>query len=297
MVDVAEVLAELGGVASRAELLRTTERRHLDAALRSGVITASARGRYVLPAMAGATTLAHALCGVLSYRHACLQHGWSVKQLPTRPELTMAKGRRPDPVLATAATLHRADLGSDDVVRLGGVRVTSTDRTLVDCLRGLPFDEAITIADAALRSGVTPGRLRTLVRDLGGPGSRQARRVAREATPLAASPLESVLRAVALDVPGLAVRPQVPLWAGARFLGRPDLVDEDLGVVLEADSFAWHGDRTALAHDARRYNEMVAAGWTVLRFSYEAVMGEQAWVREMLEAVVDRSTDHRHRAA
>lgn len=42
-----------------------------------------------------------------------------------------------------------------------------------------------------------------------GPGAPQARRVAQEASHLAANPFESVLRAIALDVPGLNLRPQV----------------------------------------------------------------------------------------
>ena len=51
---------------------------------------------------------------------------------------------------------------------------------------------------------------------------------------------------------------------------------------LEADSFTWHGSRAALARDAARYDRLVAAGWRVLRFSYEAVMGEPEWVRAQL---------------
>ena len=291
------MLAELGGVATRAQLLTEVPRRDLDAALADGAVVAVARGRYALPAMAGAAVVGHALCAPLSHETACLQHGWAVKAGPGLPDVTVSRGRRLRPDQAKAVTVHRAALGPDGVARVAGVAVTSTDRTLADCLRGLAFDEALTVADSALRAGVTPSRLRTLARDLRGPGSQQARRVAREATADSASPLESVLRALALDVPGLRVRPQVPLYAGGRFLGRPDLVDPDLRIVLEADSFAWHGDRAALARDARRYTEMVVAGWFVLRFSYEAVMGDPAWVAEMLGGLVDRRTDQRDEAA
>jgi hypothetical protein len=65
------------------------------------------------------------------------------------------------------------------------------------------------------------------------------------ATPDAANPFESVLRGICLEVPGLVVRPQL-LILTPRSSARPDLVDEDLRIVLEADSFAWHGDRAAL---------------------------------------------------
>jgi very-short-patch-repair endonuclease len=111
------------------------------------------------------------------------------------------------------------------------------------------------------------------------------RRVAKEASGLAANPFESVLRAVSLDVPGLALRPQVEIWDEG-FVARPDLVDEELRVVVEADSFAWHGGRDQLASDARRYNRLVVSGWIVLRFVWEDVMFHQAEVREVMGAAV-----------
>ena len=113
------------------------------------------------------------------------------------------------------------------------------------------------------------------------------RRVAAEASADAANPFESVLRAIALDVPGLRVRPQQVVrspvvWA------RPDLVDEDLGLVLEADSFAWHDDRAALDRDANRDHRSVASGWVVLRFTWEQVMLRPDEVRLVLGLVVAR---------
>ena len=57
-------------------------------------------------------------------------------------------------------------------------------------------------------------------------------------------------------------------------------------MILEADSFEWHGDRAALRRDARRYNLLVVDGWIVLRFAWEDVMFDPAYVREVLVAVV-----------
>ena len=87
--------------------------------------------------------------------------------------------------------------------------------------------------------------------------------------------------------------PQVSLRHGDRFLGRPDLVDERLGIVLEADSFEWNGGRHALARDARRYNLMVIHGWLVLRFSWEDVMFHPLGVKAVLEAAVTERTERR----
>lgn len=109
--------------------------------------------------------------------------------------------------------------------------------------------------------------------------------MAAEATPLAANPFESGRRAIALTVPGLRVQPQVVITDCA-FTVRPDLVDERLRIVLEADSFEWHGNRAALASDARRYNMLVVGGWIVLRFSYEDVMLHPEEVHRILVAAV-----------
>lgn len=110
----------------------------------------------------------------------------------------------------------------------------------------------------------------------------------------AANPFESVLRAIALDVVGLDVRPQIPIYDPG-FLGRPDLVDERLQIVIEADSFEWHGGRVALRRDAQRYNALVVHGWLVLRFAWEDVMFQPTMVQGVLEAAVAERTYQRCR--
>ena len=116
------------------------------------------------------------------------------------------------------------------------------------------------------------------------------RRIAHHADARAANAFESALRAIAIDVPGVRVVPQVSIYDPG-FLGRPDLVDERLGIVLEADSFEWHGDRQALRRDARRYDRLVVRGWLVLRFCWEDVMFDPDWVRSMIEAAVAERTE------
>lgn len=85
-------------------------------------------------------------------------------------------------------------------------------------------------------------------------------------------------------VPQVAIR-------DPHFLGRPDLVDEKLRIVLEADSFEWHGSRFALARDARRYNRLAVRGWLVLRFAWEDVVLHPEDVRVVLTAAVHERTE------
>lgn len=276
----------MGGVATRATLIGATSRAAVDAALAAGDLVAVARGRYALASADEAVRAAHRVSGVVSHFSAALHHGWQVRQDPDLPQVTVAKGRSPTAEHRRGLELHRTDLGPDDVVG----RVTSQERTLVDCLRSGSFADGLCVADSALREGFAPARLRAVARDLRGPGSAQVRAVAAAADGRAANAFESALRAIALGVEDLSVVPQVPI-RGPGFLGRPDLVDERLGIVLEADSFEWHGDRAGLVRDARRYNRFAVAGWLVLRFTWEDVILHPHEVARMLAAAVAQRTE------
>lgn len=289
-MDVAARLVELGGVATRAVLVAATSRRSVDAALREGVVVAVARGRYVLPGVAEASSAAHRVGGVLGLTSAALHHGWEVARPPQRPHVVVPRGLRVSAERRAGVELHRCDLLAEDVFE--GV-ATSVELTLLQCGRGLPFDEALAVWDSALRHGVPAQVLHRVAALARGPGGLQVRRLAVVADGRAANSFESVLRAIALSVPGLRVTPQVRITLAGQPAARVDLADEDLGVVLEADSFAWHGDRAALRRDCRRYDLLVVHGWRVLRFAWEDVMHDQDFVRQVLVgavAVVGRQT-------
>ncbi|HWJ67007.1 MAG TPA: hypothetical protein VNT31_10045 [Nocardioides sp.] len=287
---VVEELTRLGGVATRAALLLRVSRSELDAAVAGGAVLRLARGRYALASVDQALAAAHALSGVLCLASAALHWGWAVKHPPERPQVTVPRNRRVAPERSRAVDLRRLRLDADDVVD----GATGRDRTLLDCLRHLPFDEALAVADSALRDGYSPDRLRALTRDARGPGAPMMRRIADLASAAAANPFESALRAIALRVPGLQVRPQVSIrgqvGSTTRFLGKVDLADERLGIIAEADSFEWHGDRAALRNDARRYNAFVVHGWLVLRFTWEDVMFRPDEVEAVLRAAVAERT-------
>lgn len=276
-MSVVEHLERLGGVARRATLLALVGRADLERAVRVGDVVREARGCYALPGAEEAVRTAAALGGVLCLTNAALHHGWAVKTVPAAPQVLVSRGRTIRG--ARRAIVHRAELTPAEI----DGHWTSEERTLRDCLRRLPFDEALSVADSARREGVGQHVLDRVAADARGPGSRQLKQVAALCTPLAANPFESVARAIAMDVPGLRVRPQVVLDG----LGyRPDLVDEHLRLVIECDSFEWHGKRSALERDARRYNDMVVGGWLALRLVHADVMHRPDAVRRTLVAAV-----------
>lgn len=285
-MDPVDALHRLGGVANYATLARLCGRAAIDARLAAGAIRRDGRGRYSLPATDDARRAASALTGVVSHTSAALYWGWEVKTVPDIPHVTVPTNRNLTPPMRHLAQPHWAALAADEVTDL----VTRPERTLADCLRHLPFDEALTIADSALRHGAfSDSGLRRIAGDVRGPGAARSRRVAALANGSAANPFESVLRAIAVEIRGLNLRPQVRI-ASPHFFARPDLVDEDLAVVVEADSNTWHNSsRQQLRRDCRRYTGLVARGWLVARFAWEDVMFEPSYVREELTLVTARA--------
>ncbi len=160
-------------------------------------------------------------------------------------------------------------------------------RTVVDCCLDLPFDEALSVVDSALRSGL-PRRMLVAAASALGPRHRvRALHVVRLGSAKAANPFESVLRAIALQDAGTTWDPQHRIRYDD-FYARVDLADETLELVLEADSFEFHGERAALSRDCERYDELVSRGWLVLRFTWEQVMLRPSWVARVIERTVRR---------
>jgi hypothetical protein len=140
--------------------------------------------------------------------------------------------RRGEGLLMTRAPLGRAESG-----RSGPVRLTSCVRTLIDCAREWPLDDAVTAMDAALLAG------RTTIDELCAaaaaihhwPGAARAVRAAALADGRAESPLETRgrLRIIGsgLPVPEL----QVEIRSGGRLVGVVDAWFDEAAVAVEFD--------------------------------------------------------------
>jgi very-short-patch-repair endonuclease len=164
---------------------------------------------------------------------------------------------------------------------------TTPVRTVIDCATALPLDEALAVADSALRAGVSRTELLTAAEQLAGRGRDAAVNVVWYARRQAANPFESVIRAISLGAPGLRLEPQVPVNVVGRTI-HPDLVDVDLRVVVEADSHEFHTTRDQITRDCWRYDELALEDWLVLRVSWVQAMHRQDWVRSVLSRAVRR---------
>lgn len=282
-MDVVEVLTRSGGVADGRTLVAFTSRRKVRTAHERGEIIRDARGRYALPSAPEPRREAARLSAVITGLSAAAEYGWELKVQPSRPVLSVPRNRKVPAERRREVDLSWRDIPADQVWN----GVLCPGPTVIDCAKTLPFDEALTVADSALRhEAVTRQEIRRLAEMVPTTGRAQCLRVAREASPLSDNPFESVLRAIALEIPGLDLQPQVVI-SESGFVGRPDLVDVRRRLVVEAESFEYHGKRKALKRDCERYTELVLREWTVIRFAWEHVMFEPEYVERCLRRVVD----------
>ena len=266
-MDPVDALTRLGGVARFRDLERLTTRRRLRTAIVDGRIRRLGHGRYALPTARPALQLAARLGGYASHLCAAAEHGWEIARQPLEPQVVV-------PTHPDLPAFLGADVRHHPVTRVDASgTATGPLLTALLCARDLPFDEALTVADSALRHG-----------DLDHDGlvaaatswPEHVRRVVAYADGRAANPFESVLRALAIRA-GAEVVPQYQVRA-AGLVEHPDVADPLRGFVIEADSWAFHASRCDRERDCVRYNALTATGWNVLRFSYEHVMSSPSYV-------------------
>ncbi|MFC5262445.1 DUF559 domain-containing protein [Kribbella qitaiheensis] len=283
MESVPKVVARNRGNATFAELVEATSRRALAQGVKAGQVERLARGIYVLPGDDRDRRTALAYDGVVSHLSAAVAWDLPLLSPPPKPHITVPTKRRPR--RGPPAVLHWAPIDPGDRPS----RLTSMVRTVADCARILPYGETLAVADAALASGLMHHRQLVAATDaMRGPGRTNARRVAATATGAVDSFLESMLRALLITAGIEGFVPQYLVEDG-RFRAQVDLGHGVARIALEADGYQFHGSSSDFAVDCRRYDELVAAGWLVLRFTYQQVISDPEWV----VATVRRALSHR----
>lgn len=182
--------------------------------------------------------------------------------------------------------------GPDDLITLGGLRMTTPLRTAWDLGRLAHRDSAIGALDAFLRHGTfTAGEL------LGGVerfrrmrGVVQLRQLAPLADSRSESPGESTLRLRWLDLPSLPPpTPQVSITVGDVEVYRIDLGVPELRYGLEYDGEAYHGEEVAARDAARRTDLGRRFGWDVDAVRRGNVFGARRDVERVLQEGIRRA--------
>jgi predicted transcriptional regulator of viral defense system len=232
--------------------------------------------------------------------HAVASHDtaaelWNLPELGARTlEVTTDRpswGRQP------GVRSHRTItfLGEEHTVR-HGIPVTTVARTIVDVSARYSVVQLGEAVDEAMRKGrLRLDALRRCVTEVSpAPGRRMSRvhHVLRKRLP-GYEPGESdlemrVLRAVVgAGLPEPVQQYRVAL-AGRRC--RIDLAYPELALAIEVDGWEHHRTRTAFDSDRARENDLVAAGWRVLRFTSRSEPAEIARLVAALLAELSRES-------
>lgn len=170
--------------------------------------------------------------------------------------------------------IHRTPYVAEDMTTRHAFPVTNPARTWRDLAGVLRPAALLAVTDQMLARWCSAQELQAqLSRRPSGRGSARAKSVLPAADPRAESPMESVLRWLILDegLPAPELQ-HVVHDARGRFVGRTDLAWPERKVLVEFDGDL-HRERAVFVNDLRRQNQLIAAGWTVLRFSSADVMG------------------------
>ena len=291
-LPVVALLQRQGGLARRRDLLRCgLTRWRLDALVDAGALRV-VRGD-VLSAVVDAAddevvrAAVVGLDGVAS--HSTAARVWGIDLLHDDPgcHVTVARGRSraawPD------VTVHRRRLAVEETRVVGGLRVTSPLRSVLDLSLTQPLAPAAVSTDSALRAGlVSRWALRHACVGLAaGQDRSRVARVVRVVDPRSGSVLESVCRVLFVEAGLPAPVSQFEVRGpDGRLLGRVDFAWPAHRLVVETDGYASHADRSRYRADRRRTNALVLEGWRVLRFSWEDVVHDPAGVVAAVRAAL-----------
>lgn len=158
-----------------------------------------------------------------------------------------------------------------EVMVIDGMRVSSAARTVADLILDRDRLTAVSILDSALNRGlITFAELEDVAGNLAGRrGAGPGGGVLRDADARAESPLETRARLRSADggVPPDDLQAHIYDGTGT-FLARVDMLWRRYRVIGEADGAEIHDRPDALYRDRERQNALVAAGFTVIRFTW-----------------------------
>jgi very-short-patch-repair endonuclease len=226
---------------------------------------------------------------------AVLSHTHGAALLGLRPPLL---GRINVTVRSTGRRQRRGirvhsvrDLPPDHVTVVDRIPVTTVARTLTDLAGTVDTPALMRVVEAAERRGVldVPSSLAV---SAGRPGAERLRRLLATETPHTRSEFETALLALcdAFGIPR-------PLTSAHVHGYEVDAYWPDRKLIVELDSWEFHGTRAAFERDRERDAELHMHGLTTLRFTYAQVTKRRHWVAQRLAPRSRRGSSSARRSA
>jgi hypothetical protein len=190
----------------------------------------------------------------------------------------------------TGVRLIRAPVARAEVQMVDGSPATTRVRTVLDCLRLLPERAAVDLLDRALQRGwITHTELsRAATGWTGRVGAPRLARLTRLAGSGARSAAERVAVRLLRDAGITGWVANAPVYDDEGLVGVTDVAFERVKLALEFDGWAYHVTPDRFQGDRQRQNRLVAAGWTVLRFTWRDLVERPAYVISTITSMLAR---------
>lgn len=222
---------------------------------------------------------------VLSHHSAAVVHGIELPHaVPSRVQVIRTRSSKGGGQRNGVVHTRMVRLPPEDIECVDGLVVTSRARTVVDLARGMGFDAAVILLDAALRDPAGQGKesteyraaIEAVIRRCGRvPGIKMARDALAFADGRAESPLESRSRLMMWrhHLPMPVLQREV-LDRNGHLLARLDFAWEEEMLYGECDGQVKYGvllaegqtPSGAVMQEKRRANDLAALGWREIRW-------------------------------
>ncbi|MCH9669665.1 MAG: hypothetical protein K0U70_02235 [Actinomycetia bacterium] len=275
-MDVRQLLAAQGGLATRAQLLTVMSRKGLAAQVRTQALVRVWHGVYAStqPDLIGRLAGLDLMTGrsvVACMGTAAQLYGFSTEDVHRVHIVDPGVRMRPSPELM----VHQR-IGAP-LRRVQHRLATAPAWTAIEVARTLRRPRALATLDAALRCGAcTSDELDTAIGEQHGRrGIVQVRELESLADPRAESAMESETRLVFLDGGLPMPKLQYEILDSCGKLWRVDFAWPSAKVAAEYDSMQWHANPQAWKRDRMKYTRLAECGWTVVPVVVDDVRRDQ----------------------
>lgn len=285
-------LRSTGGVATRAQLLRSVPATVLDGQVGRGQLQRVFPHVYARrgPTTSGPTLLRAALMHVgdaSALSHLTALHIWGAHPLVHPLHVTIDQQRRRAGTQGLVVHRRNGFRIEEHTTEIRGLRVTALPRSLVDAWPLLPVaSRRPRLLDLVRAGSIAAHDVRGALAERPNVGGH---RLLAQAIDLADDGCQSELEAMGvLSVFRHRSLPpsvgQFPVLVGGRRL-RLDRAWPEVKVAVELDGARFHTDPDARRRDLARDAMLAGMGWVVLRFTYADVLRDPAGVRARVLAV------------
>ncbi len=224
---------------------------------------------------------------VVSHELAGVIHGFPLDPVTVGTAIVDRPNHRTTPGLRT----KRVPLTYSDVRPIGGLAMTTRPRTALDLLRTSRWTQARSLAgwlttheilgfsDIAREAALTPGRH----------GTPQLRRLVEVSAHGSLSAAEDLLHELLRCALIVGWRANVPIVDSGRIIAVADVLFDSTRLVIEVDGYAAHSSREAFQRDRTRQNQLVAANYQVLRFTWADLTNRSIAVIDEIRAALRRA--------